>query len=451
MKKLVYLLLFICIVFKLPAQNKVVVEAIRSFSMFGPSMYYLEDTAVQSSIKSKLSVILNKNFKLLLSNETLPIENYTSTEALKNNTIKFNIADTSTWHLFIEVYEYDPIWFLTGSALEAPDSAIIAGASSIFQISCILTNGLQEIISNQSVYAAISNTETAGFGIRPKNIFLTKKSFASVVQVGIQMALNPDNETMVADIKTPAVYYADNFMMGHINNTSKILVNTVKDTWGYTVVGNQELLRMGEQLFDEIWVKRKLVDSSASPLLLKKIKETGNTASSDFIYLRQECRDVYQDKNYTIKIATEIDPYSTASSKKELFSDFLSGEVHLMLEGKDTAAIFGINKNIGDANKQVYVDKTTNGMDSSSVAKVSKKDFPFQVTYDYQLTGKIRGERFTIQSFWNHEMKEIYLNNKRIGIVKGKTDPENFIIVNDATNASIMKELLLIAYNKFLL
>jgi hypothetical protein len=451
MKKLVYLLLFISIVFKLPAQNKVVVEAIRSFSMFGPSMYYLEDTAVQLGIKSKLSVILNKNFKLLLYNQTLPIENYTSTEALKNNTIKFSIADTSTRHLFIEIYEYDPISFLTGSALEAPDSAIIAGASSIFQISCILTNGVQEIISNQSVFAAISNTETGGFGIRPKNIFLTKKSFASVVQVGLQMALNPDNETMVADIKTPAVYYADNFIMGHINNTSKIVVNTVKDTWGYTIEGNQELLRMGEQLFDEIWVKRKLVDSSASPLLLKKIKETGNTASSDFIYLRQECRDVYQDKNYTIKIATEIDPYSTASSKKELFSDFLSGEVHLMLEGKDTAAIFTINKNIGDPNKQVYLDKTTNGMDSSSMAKVSKKDFPFQVTYDYQITGKIRGERFTIQSFWNHEMKEMYLNNKLVGIVKGKTDPENFVIVNDASNASIMKELLLIAYNKFLL
>jgi hypothetical protein len=451
MKKLVYLLLFICVVFKLPAQNKVVVEAIRSFSMFGPSMYYLEDTAVQSSIKSKLSVILNKNYKLLLSNQTLPIENYTSTEALKNNTIKFSIADTSTRHLFIEVYEYDPISFLTGSALEAPDSTIIAGASSIFQISCILTNGVQEIISNQSVFAAISNTETAGFGIRPKNIFLTKKSFASVVQVGLQMALNPDNETMVADIKTPAVYYADNFIMGYINNTSKIVVNTVKDTWGYTVEGNQELLRMGEQLFDEIWVKRKLVDSSASPLLLKKIKETGNTASSDFIYLRQECRDVYHDKNYIIKIATEIDPFSTASSKKELFSDYLSGEVHLMLEGKDTAAIFTINKNLGDPNKQVYLDKTTNGIDSSSVAKVSNKDFPFQVTYEYQLTGKIRGERFTIQSFWNHEMKEIYLNNKLVGIVKGKTDPENFIIANDASNASIMKELLLIAYNKFLL
>ena len=451
MKRLMYICLLILAGYQAPAQNKVVVEAIRSFSMFGPSMYYLEDTAVQLGIKNKLSVILNKYYNLSFSNQTLPIENYTSTEALKNNIGKFSATDTSTWHLFIEVYEYDPISFCAESTFESQDSAIISGASSIFQISCILTNGLQEIISNQTVFAAISNTETAGFGIRPKNIFLTKKSFASVVQVGIQMALNPDNETMVADIKTPAVYYADNFMMGHINNTSKILVNTVKDTWGYTVVGNQELLRMGEQLFDEIWVKRKLVDSSASPLLLKKIKETGNTASSDFIYLRQECRDVYQDKNYTIKIATEIDPYSTASSKKELFSDFLSGEVHLMLEGKDTAAIFGINKNIGDANKQVYVDKTTNGMDSSSVAKVSKKDFPFQVTYDYQLTGKIRGERFTIQSFWNHEMKEIYLNNKRIGIVKGKTDPENFIIVNDATYASIMKELLLIAYNKFLL
>jgi hypothetical protein len=265
------------------------------------------------------------------------------------------------------------------------------------------------------------------------------------------MALAPDNETLVADIKAPAVYYADNFIMGQIKNTSKILVNPIKDSWSFSLLGNQEVLRMGEQLFDEIWVKRKLVDSSASPLLLKKIKETGNTASSDFIFLRQECRDVYHDKNYIIKIATEIDPYSTASSKKELFSDYLSGEVHLMLEGKDTVAIFGINKNVGDSYKQVYLDKTTNGMDSSSIAKVSKKDFPFQVTYDYQLTGKIRGERFTIQSFWNHEMKEMYLNNKLVGIVNGKTDPENFIIVNDSNNGPIIKELLLIAYNKFLL
>lgn len=451
MKRLMYICLLILASYQAPAQNKVIVEAIRSFSMFGPSMYYLEDTAVQSSIKNKLSVVLNKYYKLSFSNQLLPIENYTSTEALKNNIGKFSTTDTSTWHLFIEVYEYDPVSFLTGSALEAPDSTIISAASSIFQISCILTNGLQEIVSNQSVFAAISNTETAGFGIRPKNIFLTKKSFASVVQVGLQMALNPDNETLVADIKAPAVYYADNFMMGYIKNTSKIIVNPIKDSWNFSLLGNQEVLRMGEQLFDEIWVKRKLVDSSASPLLLKKIKETGNTASSDFIFLRQECRDVYHDKNYIIKIATEIDPFSTASSKKELFSDYLSGEVHLMLEGKDTVAIFGINKNVGDPYKQVYLDKTTNGMDSSSIAKVSKKDFPFQVTYDYQLTGKIRGERFTIQSFWNHDMKEMYLNNKLIGIVNGKTDPENFIIVNDLSNGSIMKELLLIAYNKFLL
>jgi hypothetical protein len=97
------------------------------------------------------------------------------------------------------------------------------------------------------------------------------------------------------------------------------------------------------------------------------------------------------------------------------------------------------------------LDETTNGIDSSSIAKVSKKEFPFQVTYDYQLTGKIRGERFTIRSFWNHEMKEIYLNNRLIAIVKGKTDPENFIITKDFTDAIMMKELLLIAYNKFLL
>ena len=451
MKRLFYLCLLLLAGFQVPAQKKVVIEAIRSFSMFGPSMYYLEDTAVQSSIKNKLSAILDKYYNLSFSNQSLPIENYTSTEALKNNVGKFSNTDTSTWHLFVEVYEYDPISFLTGSALEAPDSTIISGASSIFQISCILTNGLQEIVSNQSVFSAITNTETAGFGIRPKNIFLTKKSFASVIQVGLQMSLNPDNETLVADIKAPAVYYADNFMMGYIKNTSKILVNPIKDSWSFSLLDNAEVLRMGEQLFDEIWIKRKLIDSSASELLIKKMKETGNTASSDFIYLRQECRDVYQDKNYTIKIATEIDPYSQASSKKEIFSDFLQGPLHMMLQGKDTAAIFSINKLVGDPFKQVYLDKTTNGIDSSSTARVSKIDYPFQITYDYQLTGKIRGEQFTIRSFWNHEMKEIYLNNRLIAIVKGKTDPENFIITKDFKDAIMIKELLLIAYNKFLL
>ena len=451
MKRLLYICLLLLAGFRVPAQNKVIVESIRSFSTFGPSMYYLEDTSVRSSISAKLSAILNKNYNLVFSNTPLPIQIFTNSDGLKNNTATFSSSDTSTWHLFVEVYEYDPLSFLSGATLETSDTAIIAAASSVIQISCILTNGLQEIVNNQTVYAAVSNTETAGFGIRPKNIFLTKKSLTSVVQVGLQMVLDPNNETVVMDIKAPNVYYGDNFMMGQIKNTSKIIVQTIKDSWSFGLLGNGEVLRMGEQVFDEIWIKRKLVDSSASELLLKKMKETGNTASSDFIYLRQECRDVYQDKNYTIKIATEIDPYSEATSKKEIFSDFLPGLVHMMLQGKDTAAVFSIQKNTGDPYKQVYLDKTTNGIDSSSTAKVSKKDYPFQITYDYQLSGKIRGAYFTINSFWNHEMKEIYLNNRLIAIVKGKTDPENFIITKDLIDSIMMKELLLISYNKFLL
>ena len=451
MKRLMYICLLLLVGFKLPAQNKVIVESIRSFSMFGPSMNYLEDTSVKSSISAKLSAILDKNYKLALSQNSLPIQIFTSSDALKNNTGKFSDSDTSTWHLFIEVYEYDPLSFLTGSALETTDSIMIASASTVFQISCILTNGHHEVVNNESVFAAISNTQTSGFGIRPKNIFLTKKSFTAVVQVGLQMALDPNNQTVVVDIKAPAVYYGDNFLMGQFNNTSKIFIETIKDSWSFNLLGNTEVLRMGEQLFDEIWVKRKLIDSSASELLIKKMKETGNTASSDFIYLRQECRDVYQDKNYTIKIATEIDPYSQATSKKEIFSNFLPGPLHLMLQGKDTAAIFSINKMVGDPNKQVYLDKTTNGIDSSSTARISKKDYPFQIVYDYQLTGKIMGERFTIRSFWNHEMKEIYLNNKLICIVNGKTDPEACVLAKDFTDTSLLKELLLIAYNKFLL
>ena len=121
-----------------------------------------------------------------------------------------------------------------------------------------------------------------------------------------------------------------------------------------------------------------------------------------------------------------------------------------MLLGKDTVAVFAIFKNIGDPVKQIYLDKTTNGIDSSSTASISNEPYTFQVTYDYQMTGKIKGSQFTVYSFWNNEMKELYLNNQLICIVKGKTDPENFILINGYNDTEMIKELLLIAYNKFL-
>lgn len=451
MKRLLYLCLLILVAIKLPAQQKVIIESFRSYSMFGPTMHYLEDPAIQQNIKSKISKLLQNYYNLGLVDENLPVEVHTNAESLKNKKADFKTTDTSTWHLFLELYEYDPKTFLAGSDYVAEDSAIIAASKSVFQLSALLANPTMQIISDQNIYAAITTSPSNGGGVSPKNIFLTKKSFGSLVQVGLQIALDSANQTALVEIKAPPVYYADNFTLNTLRNPSKIDVNESKNAWVFYVQGNLEALRMDEQLYDEIWVKRKLVDSSASTLLINKIKETGNTATSDFIYLRQECRDVYQDKNYTIKVATEIDPYKETNNKKEVFTNFLPGAVHCMLQGKDTAAIFEIKKMVGDPFKQIYIDKTTNGIDSSSTAKISDKDFTVSIFYDYQLIGKIRDESFCINIFWNHEMKELYLNNQFIGLAKGNTTPENFILLNGFNNTNLIKELLLIAYNKFLL
>lgn len=99
MKRLFYLCLLLLAVVQVPAQNRVRVESIRSFSMIGPSMNYLEDTSVQSSINTKLSVLLNNNYRCILSNTSLPIQILTSSDDLKKNNFKFSSSDTSTWHL----------------------------------------------------------------------------------------------------------------------------------------------------------------------------------------------------------------------------------------------------------------------------------------------------------------------------------------------------------------
>jgi hypothetical protein len=451
MKRMLYLCLLLLVGIQLPAQKRAIIESIRSYSMFGPTMHYLEDPTVQAGISSKIKTFLNNYYDLSLVDEALPIQIYTSPDALKNNNATFRTSDTSTWHLFIELYEYDPSTFMAGSMSQLEDSVIINKSKSVFQISVLLANGQQQIINDQNIFAAITTTESSGGGISPKNIFLTKKSFLSLVNVGLEMALDSSNQTELIEIKAPPVYYADNFILKQLKNATKIEVNNTKNLWRFSMAGNSEVLRMGEELYDEIWVKRKLIDSSTTPLLLSKMKETGNMASSDFIYLRQECRDVFQDKNYSIKIASEIDPFSQATSKKEIFTNFVPGPVNLMLQGKDTVAVFGIFKNVGDPVKQIYLDKTTNGIDSSSTASISKEAYTFKLFYDYQMTGKVKGNQFTIFNFWNNEMKELYLNNQLICIVKGKTDPENIILINGYNNPTMIKELLLIAYNKFLL
>jgi hypothetical protein len=67
--------------------------------------------------------------------------------------------------------------------------------------------------------------------------FLTKKSFGSLVQVGLQMALDSSNLTEVVEIKAPPVYYADNFILKQLNNATKLEVNNTKNIWRFTMEG----------------------------------------------------------------------------------------------------------------------------------------------------------------------------------------------------------------------
>jgi len=98
MKRVVYICLFMLTSFYLEAQNKGVKESIRSNSMFGPTMYYLEDPNIQAGISAKLKTLLSSNYNLTLVEEALPIQIYYTPEALKNNNAIFKTNDTATWH-----------------------------------------------------------------------------------------------------------------------------------------------------------------------------------------------------------------------------------------------------------------------------------------------------------------------------------------------------------------
>lgn len=443
----------------IPAQKKVVLEKIRFQSFNTPLRIHIQKEEVKKSIAVQLNQTLLKYQHLPLA-DTSTIETELLSEMAQIRAVKpeFTSTDTTQLHLYIDFFEAPPAPFFAIPENSPPDSDIIKRAVTIFIVNAWLVNGYKKIVFSENVNIIVSQAETPGMGtyygrgIQYGDLTITPKSFIDLLKSTANLLFDPNNNMAQVEIKILPAFLADNYILPKTVKLPRIYVSSKKGVSNYRYQQKSELIRQAEPVYEEIMLKGKKPETYPEQLT-NAIKNTAHFASSDFVFLRQECRDVARDKNYLIKLTTQVDPenLSFGMDKNLLFTHFLPGPFHCLLLEKDTVAIFEIAKNQPDPDKKIYPGLISNGFDSVLYKIPNTRIQEWPIEYQYVISGKLNNKPFRIKcSGGKSTVKEFFFNEELVCIAQGKFMPEKFVIFDASLSPEILNQLFFIGFNRFL-
>ena len=441
------------------AQKKIVLEKMRVLSVTGPVMKYLQNPGIIKTIVSQLNTTLQQYQQFPLADTTaLSIELPVNGKDLYTVKPNFTDPDTTHLHLYWDVFELYPSTFFEMPENRQSDTSLMKRAKSVFSIEAWILSWDKKIVFHEGIGMVVSPSETPGMGtlynkgIRFTELNITPKGFTEMLKAATNLLLDPKNELAMVEIKAAPVYLSDNYILPKTLNQPRTYVVNNKNISTYTYKEKSEIIRMGEPVYEEILLKGKKAQKYPDDIT-NAIKTDPHFSSSDFVFLRQECRDVVRDKNYLVKLTTQVDADEPPLlGPLFAFTDFIGGEFHYLFLEKDTLAKFIIEKSILDtkSSTKILTDIISNGYDSSSLFRINTEKNEVPVLYDYIVKGKISSRDFTIKcSGVRNSLKEIYLDQKLVCIAQGKFNPEKFVIFDASLNPEILNQLFIIGFNRF--
>jgi hypothetical protein len=451
------LILFLAVVFCMhiaSAQKKIVLEKLRCLSSTGPTMSYLKDEGIRKMIARQLSqTLVQLGYPALAdSNRLTNLEFPARITDLNTNDISFSSNDTSDLHLYLDFYEVSPDAYFSAFAQPTGDTSMFSRARSVFLLRAGIFNSNKKQLFAEELNVVISGAESIGIGIpyytKIGQLSLTQKGFTELFRSSMQILLDPNNQLSMIEMKASPAFIVDDYILPKILNRPRTFITSNKNISRYTYNNKTEMLRLGDAMYEEIILKGKKALKYPDDIT-EMIKSRVNYINSDFVFLRQECRDVIRDKNYLIKLCAQIDPQNMRE-EPYTFTNFLPLDFHYLLLENDTVAKFTIQNNVVDDTKKIYPAKVSNGIDSSSIFTITVAQQPYAVRYEYVVKGMIAKKQFTIKCSGNRNMiKEIYLGDQLVCIAQGKFSPEKFVVFDASLSSEILNPLLMIGFNRF--
>lgn len=468
------LLFFYCLLaasfLRAQAQKKIILEKIR----YGTVINYLEQPELQQVFAHNLNELLLKYQHPPLSEmKSLPLQRILDKKDLDQK-YDYRNTDNSLLHLLIDIFEIPAnIYFSSPGMPEDP--AMRSAAKTVFYLDAVLMDGNNHTVQYEPVYLIVKDNPGPGMGNESSIVPILPKTFVEVMKTGLNMLLNPKNNLQHVSVGVAPAYMMDNYLVPALAKKERIYVDTARGFYHFVYHDTKQLLRQGQPMYEEIIWKGKKARTYPEAVT-SIIRLAPNYNNAEFIFLRSDARDVYNNKNYQLQLMIQID-HDDAWSVTQSLTGFLPGNIHVLYHEKDTLALFSITKSVTDTSKKVFPGHIYNGLDTNSAVRITdiqvknvmaeiagRNSMPQQrgtrntqptswnTLFSYVVKGKIKGQDFTINyGGTNKTIREFYLGKQLVCIAQGKTIPEKFVVFDASLQADILNPLLLIGFNPYFL
>ena len=323
---------------------------------------------------------------------------------------------------------------------------------ALIQMVAKLQAATGEMLIDKQVCMVLSrNKQPVLIGFNHPDYLITPKSFGKLLEAGLSVLLDRNNETEILQMTSVAAIVNDNFIQPNIKNLPRLNFITQKGITQYLWKGALQYLRYQEPLYENIVIRGK----KATPIANSLVEQITADNMWEPLFLREECRDILADKNYMLQcvVNVERDPYGKGTpfnKKTGLPFNFLSGNSHVFLQDKDTVALFKIKSNLLDGKKKKMLNQLYLASDSSFIAVENTARESIQ-HYDFELEGIFKGQPFKISYSGlrgsPESIREIYLKEKMVAVVEGKDAAELLVVLDKDIDAITLNQLLLLSFS----
>ena len=256
------------------------------------------------------------------------------------------------------------------------------------------------------------------------------------------------NESELIEIKVPPAFVYNNFISEETYRQGQLIFPSFdKGAWKYSFAEGLQIIRFGERKAYSIPINNKKLLNNSPFKDYRQLLKDENTNAIEYFVFKNDIREVLSNSNYQILLVTAVSHNSSGLPSVKT----LNKQVNFLLKETDTLAVFEVRQDpiLKDSTKllpyQVY-----NGLEKTSLFSLSLPNNPTPFFSGMEIEGFIEKQPFIIKLKGSlFDWKEIILNDDTAAWVIGAEQPEKIYIKNNALTASLLNQLLMIAFSPF--
>ncbi len=322
----------------------------------------------------------------------------------------------------------------------------------IYALNAKIIRSNESIVLNKQLFVLLARPDNSIFlGFENPNYNVGAIGLSKILKTCLPILLDSTIEAELIQITALPAYAPDNFIQPTIKNTNRTFTSIKKNFVQYNYKNELQSIGFQEPGYLPIILKGK--NATALPV---EIQTAIRYDKRDYIFLWEDGRDVFENKNYRLAtIATVInDPYDLMrppwfNLKTGLPLQFLRGNYHYLIQNLDTIGRFSIELRVIDTSKKVYYNQILNTKNffyttlSNSLQTISH-------VYHFVLKGTLLNKPFKILISGingSSSIKEIYYNGHLVCIAQGSNYPEILSIIDTELSSATLNQLLLMSFS----